>query len=283
RIEQQMTYIDPYFAYIMSPTHLWRTAYRTSEFDPEKVRKLLSTHPDLAEPDGKPDASKRVALAKFMLDVGWLQLAKEDIEKLRKDFPNGVPMGAKEAFDALVKEVDVATAALVIREAELALGGGPAAAVWPVRSLPTPLSNLVAAAETVYAELHPDSAGRIEAFVNLAATAERLKGQDRDPTRKPDELLAAAVSGWAKGKNGATEKPELALRIWAARETVLGYQRAGDLNSRNTILAQYRRGKLLPIDEPAPNVAVPPPARPAELLRRPGTPTPPHKRPPAGR
>src|SRR5207248_6768951 len=124
RIEQQMTYIDPYFAYIMSPTHLWRTAYRTSEFDPEKVRKLLSTHPDLAEPDGKPDASKRVALAKFMLDVGWLQLAKEDIEKLRKDFPNGVPMGAKEAFDALVKEVDVATAALVIREAELALGAG---------------------------------------------------------------------------------------------------------------------------------------------------------------
>ena len=53
KIEQQITYIDPYFTYMVSPTHLWRATYRTNEIDPQKIRKLLSTHPELAEPDGQ--------------------------------------------------------------------------------------------------------------------------------------------------------------------------------------------------------------------------------------
>jgi Esterase PHB depolymerase len=340
RIEQQLTYIDPFYTYIISPTHLWRVAYRTSEFDPQKVRKLLSTHPELVEADGKPDASKRVAVAKFMLDIGWLQLAKDDLDKLRRDFPGGIPKDAKEAFDALAKEVEVATAGLVVREAELALGagrygyagdllsvfpeklaepkqvddatklmaqlkatreryesgrrllrqlldevtgmdkarptlavgGGPAAAVWPTKTLPTPLANLVAAGETIYAELHPDSAHRIEFFVNFAAQVEREKAQGRDPSKTPEELLAIAASGWAKGKNGATEKPDLALRLWTARETVLAYQRAADLNTRNATLARYKKNKPLPIDELAQVISLLPPAEPEDLLARTGTP-----------
>ncbi len=301
RIEQQITYIDPYFVYMVSPTHYWRQTYRTSEMDPQKIRKLLSTHPELSEAEGKPDAAKRVALAKFMLDVGWLQLAKDDIEGIRKAFPEAIPKDAKEAFDALVKEVDTATAALVIKEADLALVagryryasdllaafpeklaspqqigevaklkaqlkvaqdrydngrrllrsllddvtgmnrakpalavvGGSVAVVWPKRQVTTQLAALVDAGETVYGELHPDSAHRIGNFIALAAQAERENLQGRDPTKKPDELLATAVSGWAKGKNGATEKPEHALRVWAARATVLHYQRSDDLNARN--------------------------------------------------
>jgi hypothetical protein len=124
RIEQQITYIDPYFTHMVSPTHIWRQAYRTNELDPRKIRKLLSTHPDLVEPDGKPDAGRRVAVAKFMLDVGWLQYAKEDVESIRRDFPNGIPAPAREAFDSLVREIDLATAALVVNEAEFALNAG---------------------------------------------------------------------------------------------------------------------------------------------------------------
>jgi pimeloyl-ACP methyl ester carboxylesterase len=341
-IEQQITYIDPYFVYMVSPTHFWRATYRTSEMDPAKIRKLLSTHPELAEPDGKPDAAKRVALAKFMLDVGWLQIAKDDIERIRRTFPDGVPKEAKEAFESLVKEVDQATAALVIKEAELALAagrygyagellavfpeklatakqiddmtklkaqwkltseryddghrllrnlldevtgmnrakptlavaGGPAAAVWPRKVLQTPLTLLVEAGETVYAEVHPDSVHRIESFITLAAQAEREKLQGRDPTKKPDELLATAVSGWAKGKNGATPDPAQALRIWAARQTVLDYQRADDLNTRNEILARYKKEKPIPIDELAQIVSLLPPAEPEDLSARTGAPVP---------
>ena len=46
RIEQQITYMDPYFTYMKSTTHIWRQAYRTNELDPLKIRKLLSTHPE---------------------------------------------------------------------------------------------------------------------------------------------------------------------------------------------------------------------------------------------
>ena len=282
RIEQQITYIDPFFIYMVSPTHYWRATYRTSEMDPQKIRKLLSTHPELAEADGKPDAAKRVALAKFMLDVGWLQLAKDDIDGIRTAFPEAIPKEAKESFDALVKEVDLATAALVIKEADLALGagryqyagdllavfpeklaspqqigevaklraqhkvtrerydngrrllrsllddatgmhrakpalavvGGPVVAVWPKRQLPTQLTALVDAGETVYGELHPDSSHRIEFFITLAAQAEREKLQGRDPTKKPDELLPLQSAG-AKGKNGRYREAGSRARVWA--------------------------------------------------------------------
>jgi hypothetical protein len=340
KIQQQITYLDPYFCYIWSSTHRWRLGYRTNEMDPANVRKLLSTHPDLVEEPGKPDAAKRVAVARFMLDAGWLQLAREDLDRIKKDFPTGVPDTAKEAHDKLAKDIDTATAALVVKEGELALGagrydyagrvlaafpekaadaaqtkqvtefmarwkaaregyeagrrllraaidevtgnakahpllaagGGPAFAVWPAKKLPTPQATLADAAEEVYRELHPDSAQRLEVFVNLATQAERERKQGRDPSRRADELLAAAVSGWVKGKGGATAEVAPALRLWAARQTVLRYQRADDLNTRNEVLADYRKGEVVPLDELQLIVSLLPPAEPEDLLFRAGTP-----------
>jgi len=339
KIEQQITYMDPYFTYMVSTTHFWRQAYRTNELDPLKIRKLLAAHPELSEPDGKPDATKRVAIAKFMLDVGWLQYAKDDVEGIRKDFPNGVPPSTRDAFDTLVKEIDHATADLVIDEAELALGAGrygyagdllgvfpdkiadakqieaatklmaqhkaarerfenglrllgdlldevtgrsksrpaiavgagPVAVVLPRKTLPTHIATLVAAGETVYSELHPDSAHRIEVFISLASQVERERLKGRDPTKKPEELLATVATGWAKGKNGATPEVELALRVWAARTAVLDYQRANDLNLRNEILAEYRKTKPVAIDELGQIISLLPPAVPENLTTRTGT------------
>jgi pimeloyl-ACP methyl ester carboxylesterase len=339
KIDQQVTYLDPYFCYIWSGTHLWRLAYRTSEMEPVKVRKLLSTHPDLIEEPGKPDAAKRVAIGRFMLDTGWLQYAREDLDQVKKDFPNGVPPNAKEAYDNLVRDTDRATAGLVVKEAELALaagrynyagevlgvfpekmadakqtgrvtelmaqlkaareryekgrrllrnvidevtgavkalpllavGGGPGMSAWTTKQLPTPVSTLVAAAEEVYAELHPDSAERIEVFVNLADQVERDRKQGLDPTKRNDELLASAISGWVKGKNGATPEVQPALRLWAAREAVLKFQRSNDLNTRNEILAEYKKLKPLDNDELAQVISLLPPAAPENLLFRTGT------------
>lgn len=337
-IEQQITYIDPYHVYIVSPTHLWRLGYRTSEMDPAFIRKLLTTHPELAPVDGKLDASKRIALARFMLDTGWLQLAKEDLAQLRKDYPDGVPKESKEAYDKLVKDIDTATAGLVLKETELALaagryryagelaqafpekiaerdqvsamsvlrarlettqeqytaarrllrllidevtgldkatpllgiGGTTAVIVWPSKPLSGTLGVLTAACQTVLTELHPDAVHRLEFFVNLAAQAEKEKLQGRDPTKKPVELLATAASGWARGKNGATPNPDLAQRIWEAREAVLGYQRAGDLNSRNAILNRFKASNPVAIDELAQIISLLPPAEPEDLVFRSG-------------
>jgi hypothetical protein len=405
-IEEQITYMDPYYTYMVSPTHLWREGYRTAEFEPAQVRKLLTTglfqltppgvaalrnaevpdavlaklnplkdrellqdamvkelakllttdeqkkwqglilkqsllkHPDLAEIKDQPDAGKRIALAQFMLEAGWLKSAKDDIEEIRKLWPDGVPMPSKESFEKLVKDFDNATIAVILKEAELALGagrynyaeevlsifpekladlkqideatklkaqlkatqerydigrrmlrslldevtgmdqaktalavgGGLVGPVFPRKPLPSPMVNLADAGEKVFAELHPDSAHRIESFVVLAIQAEKEKLQGRVPTKKADALLATAISGWAMGKNGANPDPLQALKIWGARQSVLAYQRTEDLNGRNKILNRIEEEKPVGIDELAQIISLLPPAEPENLLFRSGTP-----------
>jgi hypothetical protein len=339
KIEQQITYIDPYFVYIVSPTHYWRQCFRTSEMDPSWIRKRLSTHPELAPVNGKLDASKRVALARFMLDAGWLKLAKDDVAQLQKDYPGGVPPDVKENYDKLLKDIDQATAELVIKEGELALGagryryahevlsafpekladpdqlsrmsvllaqlksteeqyaaarrllaalidevtglgratplaavaGGTGVAIWPVNPASGLEGILASAGQTILTELHPDAVHRLEFFINLAAQVEKEKLQGKQASKKPIELLATAASGWAKGKNGATPNPELAIRIWQARELVLSYQQANDLNTRNRILTRYKSTNQVPIDELSQIISLLPPAEPEDLLFRTGT------------
>jgi pimeloyl-ACP methyl ester carboxylesterase len=318
--------------------------------DPMRIRKLLSTHTDLVEEPGKPDAARRVAIARFMLDAGWLQLALEDLAQIKKDFPNGVPKPAQEAHDKLVRDCDIATAGLVVKEAELALGAGrygyagrvlaafpekkadakqtglvadlrarwkgaveqyetgrrllrtvideftdlgkahpllavggaPALAVWPAKKMETPQQILADAAEEVYREVHPDSARRLEVFVNLAADAARQRAQGRDPTRRHDELLAAAVSGWAKGSTGATTEVGKAVKLWTARDVVLRFQGSEDLNTRNEILAAYKKAEGVPLDELAQIISLLPPAQPENLLFRSGKPVDPARGIPPG-
>jgi len=339
RIDQQVTYLDPYTCYVVSPTHIWTQTFRTIEMDPLRVRKLLSTHPDLIEADGKPDPLKRVAIARFLKDVGWLYLAQEEIAKL-KEVPAPLPKEAQEQLDKLVKEVDAAAAELVAGEAEfalaagryayaaevlaafpektanpadldrfirvkaqletardqhaagrrllraliddatgggvvkayLALGGGPAAAVVPTSPVADPrLAALAAAAAEVYAELHPDTIGRVEFFVNMAAQVERERATGKEPSKKPAELLATAISGWAKGKNGATTLPDLALKVWAARDAALAYQRAPNLNERNAVLARFKQNHPVGLDELVQVISLLPPAEPENLEQRSGT------------
>lgn len=339
-VDQQITYMDPYYIYMVSATHLWRLGYRTSEWDPKLVRKLLMMHPEIAEKDGKCDPLKRIALARFMLDAGWLQFAKDEMDRLKTDFPGELPQDAKALHTQLQKEIDQGTAELVAREAEIALGagrykytaeliaafpqsqagpkeitriakvsadlktsqerydsgrrllrsiidevsgfqpanartaagGGLALATWQQPKVTPGLTlDLAAAAEQVYAELHPDSAARIETFVTLALQVERDKAARREPTKKPDELLATAVSGWAKGKNGATPSPDAAMNLWRARELILAYQRAENMNDRTAVLGRYKQNIKLPVDELAQMVSLLPPAAPEDLANRTGT------------
>ena len=339
-IDQQITYMDPHFIYIVSPTHLWRLAYRTSEWDPQVVRKLLSMHPELAEKSGRPEASKRIALARFMLEAGWLAIALEDIAAIRKAFPQGVPAEDKEAFEELVRDANTAMADLVLKEAEAALtaarydyllelgsafpadkaqpaqierftallaqgktlreqyqkaraalrrlldeftglhqarachavAGGAALLFWPRKAVPADQAELLEAGEAVYNELHPDLVERIDTFLTLFAQTQRELQQGRDPTHKPQELLAAAISGWIKGRNGATPNPQTALRLWQARLFVLAYQRSPDLNMRRELLARYQQSQPLPPEEIAQIIMLLPPAEPENLLFRHGEP-----------
>ena len=340
RIDQQITYMDPYYIYIVSATHLWRLTYRTAEWDPALVRKLLQMHPDIAEPDGRCDPAKRIALARFMLDAGWLQYAKDEVDRLKKDFTGEMGKDTKELHEKLLKEIDQQTAELVVREAELALAagrykyaaelvaafpektagpkevsrlakvaadlkasqerydtarrllrglideatglpalnarvaaaGGLALATWqPPKNTPGVTLDLASAAEQVAAELHPDSALRIETFIALGLQDEQQRKAGAARTKTPDQLLASAVSGWAKGKNGASPNPDRAMSLWRTREAVLAYQRAETLNDRTAVLGAYKKNISLSIDEIAQMISLLPPANAEDLTNRTGT------------
>jgi pimeloyl-ACP methyl ester carboxylesterase len=338
-VEQQVVWMDPYWLMLVSPTHKWRVAYRTTEWDPKEIRKLLLTHPELAEPDGKCDPLKRLGLARFMLEAGWLQFAKDELARLTRDHPAELSNDAKEAHEKLLKDIDQLTAERYAREAELSLAagryqytldllknfpeknagakevarvakvtadlkagqerydsgrrllrgvideargmtavnarvaaaGGLALALWsPPKEATGQQLDLATAAERVYAELHQDSAARIETFVTMAAEAERARAAGRAPTKTPEELLAVAVSGWARGKNGATTEPDRAWKLWSARESVLAYQRGESLNERNAVLGRYKMNIKLDTDELAQIISLLPPAAPEDLDNRSG-------------
>jgi hypothetical protein len=69
-IEQALWHIDPYVIRIASTTHKQGMAYATSEWTPADILALLSTHPDLVEEPGKPDAMKRMRKVEFLMAVG---------------------------------------------------------------------------------------------------------------------------------------------------------------------------------------------------------------------
>jgi pimeloyl-ACP methyl ester carboxylesterase len=342
-IDQQILSIDPYYIYIVSPTHVWRIAYRTNEWDPQAVRRLLLCHPELAESDGQVDAGKRIALARFMLDAGWLAYALQDIAAIRQAYPQGVPAAEREAFETLVRDAQAATAELTLKEAEAALSaaryqylqelsrafptdqaqpaqierftailaqaktlqerytqaraalrqlldqltglhtargllataGTPALVFWPRKSLADDWRQLVDAGETVYSELHPELIDRLDTFLTLHTQMQREQQQGRDPTHNPKELLAVAISGWIKGRNGATPNPHTALRLWQARRLLLDYARDPDASSRHALLTHYLQNQPLPPEEIAQILMLLPPVEPENLLFRSGTLLPP--------
>lgn len=340
-VEQQIIHMDPYWMLIYSPTHKWRLTFRTAEWDPKDIRKLLMMHPDLAEPDGKCDPGKRVMLAKFLLDAGWLQFAKAEVERLKRDFTAELPKDVKEEHDKLLKAIDQNTAERYAREAELSLAagryqytrdllkefpektagakevtqvakvnadlktgqerydkarrflranidavrgmdavnaraavaGGLAIASWvPPKGVTGQALDLATAAEQVLSELHQDSASRIETFVEMAGQAERARLQGGEPTKKPEQLLAVAVSGWAMGKSQATTEIDAAWKFWSAREAVLAYQRGETAGERTAVLGRYKKNLITDPLVLAQIISLLPPAVPENLEERTGKP-----------
>ncbi len=119
KIDQIITYMDPYTLYVVSITHEWRQAYDTKDFGTETIRKLLSTHPETRDSVfGFIDPVRRIAIASFLKEVGWIAAARADLDKLKKDAPWVWTTDATEKYDKLISELDVAETRWVIGELE---------------------------------------------------------------------------------------------------------------------------------------------------------------------
>jgi pimeloyl-ACP methyl ester carboxylesterase len=137
------------------------------------------------------------------------------------------------------------------------------------RDLSGPDAKVLAeAAAAVRAELDGSSVERLDAFLGQARQAERERLKGRKPDLKPEELLSLAVTGWLLGSPSAESRPEVAVRLWKARQMVLAYQRAVDGGERQRVLKEFEQeqSNRVGVDEVMQLVPFLPPAEAATDL-----------------
>src|SRR5205823_2633142 len=124
-----------------------------------------------------------------------------------------------------------------------------------------------AAVAAIKAETHPETVGRLDAFLEQARQAARQEKAGRTPDQRPGELLALAVSGWLQGSAAAETRFDTARKLWDARKMVLGYLRAETNGERERAVREYTTQKnTLGIDEIAQLISLLPPPRAEEKL-----------------
>jgi predicted esterase len=304
-VRQHINVITPHYIRIGSSNYKLAYYYLLKEFKPALIRSLLVNHPDLVEPKGKFDPDKRERLIRFWIQADWLDEADSDLERLRADLPaekerytrlksevNGL------RAEKLLAEIERARDAGRHQWAIQALAGFPKDDV--PRAVATKVTGLKAdyeartarlesarkhleqltkkvaaggllflrdAAEAVRAEVHLDTLGRLDMFLTLADRAEKDGKDGRRPSHSPEELLAAAITGWHLGKVAAEARVGTASKVWAGRQMALDYFRNPVRGDRDRILKNYLEGSsALPYDELEKLVSLlPPPEAPEEL------------------
>jgi pimeloyl-ACP methyl ester carboxylesterase len=153
-----------------------------------------------------------------------------------------------------------------IRNAFRATLGVPLATTWLLPPPNPELAPLLTAAETILPEFHPDSLGRIEFFIDLAEQAESRRKAGKEPSNKPEQLLALAITGWLKGKNGAEKDLKNAIRCWNTRQFAIQHLKEEGENKRAIELRKYLAGPdKLPADELSQIISLLPPIEAEDL------------------
>ena len=186
-----------------------------------------------------------------------LTVLKAQIETIQPKYEQ-----TRQLLEQLIDRVDGGA----ISAAHSLAGGTVVIPLVPRPKLAEPLATLTTAARTILQELHPDSASRIELFRTLAEQEQQRAKLGRAPLNKPEVLLALAITGWLKGKNGAETDPESARKCWATRELALNYFREEIGNNRRMMLDAYlASGNALLPDELAQVISLLPPPSPQDL------------------
>lgn len=336
-IEQKIATIGPSRIVMPSTNYSWYPYYDIHEFDPSQVRKFLVAHEELKEKPGEPDVGKRLDLAQFFKDAGWLDQSLKEIADAKVAIPTAWPKDLQERAEKLTSDIQLARTTKLVQDLEKAvragqyqrareraaqfdekqadtqtsrqystlkaqieiveprfqkakrllrstldqlvglpnhaagaLGGG--SVVMPLKTQPQQIATLLTAGEQVYIELHPDTTERLDFFLSLAEQAERRIAAKQDSGTSPEKLAALAVTGWLKGKNGAEQDVNNAVRYWMWRDMLLAYQREPILNNRRSLyLNMSASNAILSPDEIAQLISYLPPSQPENLAARTGT------------
>ncbi len=212
-IEQFIRVLGPKRMVHVSTTHKWYPYFSTREFPTAALRSLLVTHPELDE-KGKPDPTKRVALATFFFQGDFLDAAKAELDRARKDIPGAWTKEQDEAFDKLKAGIAKAEAKLVVDELEVAKIAGRYAGGRELAKLFDPKSATAELAER-YSKL---KAELDLVQPNFDKTRRHLRAALDDLA----PLGAAAAAGGPAGLVAARRQlPERTLRLVDSGEQVL--------------------------------------------------------------
>lgn len=294
---QALVYLSPYAARVESRGHALGCTYFTREWEPEAVRNLLYNHPDLAN-KGAGDLKKRLTVARFLRQAGWYDEAEVEYDRILKDMP-GKAKEIEEAKSTLVGlraeqqlvEIERAMNAGRYGWARAQLDkfprdGADDKQVARMRTLKTKLDasdeavssarrylkevlarlssgegpkTFELAVTDILAELHPDNVARLETFTKYAEQDERERKADKKPTQTTPQLLSLALSGWLLGSSAAEAKPEVALKLWRARQFVQDYQKTATAGTRDKLLTNYEKEGAVAFDEMALLISTLPP------------------------
>jgi pimeloyl-ACP methyl ester carboxylesterase len=291
-IKQHLGMISPFCARVdasynpkTTVQYRWSACYLTKELSPETVRDILQNHPSI-KIDSRMAAGEQFArklkIAHFLAQTGWLREAGQDLDNLAKEFPD-----EKEAMDTARKILKQLHGVETAKQLKRLYRGGqslafeqllenyddtdvPQKTQQDVRAIkdeyqtlaenlklakkyltelplgvaqPTERVLFEEAAKSILAEMVPSNVERLESFVTQAKQAERLKKEKKDGVLAPANLLAFAVSGWVMGNVAAESNVDVAQKLWTARQTALKYQATHDTPGRQKVLNDYLANK----------------------------------------
>ncbi|MGL6072754.1 MAG: hypothetical protein ACRC8S_01205 [Fimbriiglobus sp.] len=164
---------------------------------------------------------------------------------------------------------------LAIQTNAAIIGVGPAIFT-PRPNINPTMTKLLNAGAQILEELHPDTASRLELFHDLAKQAEARRSQGKEANEKAENLIAYAITGWLKGKNGADQSVEVALQCWDTRNMAKQYLRKTTGNDRKILLDDYAKAnpKQLNPEELTQIISLMPPPFAADLSKPVGKPIP---------
>ncbi len=303
--EQCVFSMTPNFVWVRARNFGWDAMYTTRELGPDQIYSLLISHESLREKGGRPDLKKRLTIARFMRQAGWLDQAEEQLTQLAKDLPSeektiaearqavlaargvqlvidleqahkaGRHFWARKQLDRLPKEGLDGEQLKRIRDLRAKYDAGEESlrlARRYLKEVPALLSDGDARkpweeiAAVLLDDLSIDSVGRLETFVKFAQQDERERKQGKPSTTPPPGLMAYAVSGWLLGNGAAEDKADFGLKLWRTRQFVLEYQRSHSANARQKLLFAYEKAGAIPFDELAQLISQLPPAEAEEKV-----------------
>lgn len=260
-VMQEIVELTPKYVKVTAMDYLWEFGLPTNSIPPDTLRKMLYR---ASKPDNPDD---RFAIARFYLEGEFYQLAQQELDSIRADWPERAKdvdvlslqlkqYLAEQALNMLderreagqhqfayetaqkflsLKIPDISPVILQKLKQSVALADSQRSKMEDIRQL---LGQL-------QAELPPEQAAEVAPLRAVIAdglhpdTLERLAPflQLADAeNRKASEKLALALTGWIVGPDQADTDLKAAIRLWQARGLLIEYFRSDNPVERAAVV-----------------------------------------------